>query len=53
MLILPLAQGNNRPQGDLEDLLGDVGDDYTVPTSPGGIPDIPLNAEHPYHLVVV
>lgn len=53
MLVSPPAQGYNCPQGDLEDLLGDMGDNYTVPTSPDGLPDIPLNAEHPYHLVVV
>ena len=40
-------------QGDLEDLLGVINDESVDSTLSGGIPDLPLDAEHPYHLVVV
>ncbi|GJE85589.1 EEP domain-containing protein [Phanerochaete sordida] len=44
---------DSLPKGDLEDLLGAVNNDTTASTAPATLPDFPLDAEHPFHLIVV
>ncbi|KAJ3556613.1 hypothetical protein NM688_g1926 [Phlebia brevispora] len=50
--ILTWNMHDSLPKGDLEDILGPVYD-HEDQSSPGVLPDLPLNAQHPYHLVVV
>ena len=40
-------------KGDLQDLLGVVSDDPTMQVEPGSLPAFPLDASHPYHLIIV